>query len=115
MRSSSASGLEVRQWTQSRKYEVVRRVEDHNHFSQRVVLLVTLDVKNTFKSVWWSNMLEAFDHDFRVLRYLLQTVDDCLRDRVLICGMQEGQWQMAVTAGAVQGSAPWSSPLERIL
>lgn len=35
--------------------EVVRGAEDYNHFSQRIILLVTLDVKNAFKSVKWSD------------------------------------------------------------
>ena len=45
--------------------EAVRRVEDHSHFCRRVVLLVTLDVKNAFNSVRWNDMLESLEHDFR--------------------------------------------------
>lgn len=84
--------------------EAVKRAEDHNHFSRRVVLLVTLDVRNAFNSVRWSDMLEALDRDFRVPKYLLRMVDDYLRDRALLYETQEGQRRMAVTSGAAQGS-----------
>ena len=51
--------------------EAVRRVEDHNHFSRRVVLL---DVKNSFNSVTWSdNVLDPLDHGLS--RVKLSAVD----------------------------------------
>ena len=59
-------------------WEAVRREEAHNHFLRRVELLVTLDVKNVFNFVRWSDMLKALGHDFCVPRYLLQMVDNHL-------------------------------------
>ena len=50
-------------------------------------------------------MLEAFDHDVRVLRYLLRMIDNYLRNRALVYGVQEGQRRMAVTAVSALDSA----------
>lgn len=84
--------------------EAVRRAEDHNNYSRRVVLLVMLDVKNAFNSAKWDVMLGALKHDFNIPKYLLRVLDDYLKDRILIYSTEEGQREMAVTAGAAQGS-----------
>lgn len=84
--------------------EAVRRAEDHNHFSRRVVLLVTLDVRNAFNSARWSDMLHALEVDFRIPHYLLRMVEDYLSDRCLVYETTEGCGSMVVTAGAAQGS-----------
>lgn len=55
--------------------EATRRAENHNHHSRRIVLLVTLDVKNAFNSARWSNMIRALEHSFQVPKYLLRMVD----------------------------------------
>lgn len=63
--------------------EVIRRAKEHNHFSRRLKILVTMNVKNAFKSVRWSDMLDVLNHEFLVPKYLLQMVDDYRRDREL--------------------------------
>lgn len=82
----------------------VRRAEDCNHFSRRIVLLVTLDVRNAFNSARWCDMLQALESDFHVPGYLLRIISDYLDDRTLLYETTEGQRSMVVTGGAAQGS-----------
>lgn len=84
--------------------EAVKRAEDHNHFSRRIVLLVTLDVKNAFNCAKWSDMLRALGDTFQVPSYLLRMIGDYLKNRSLVYETKEGQRNKAVTAGAAQGS-----------
>lgn len=84
--------------------EAVQRAEDHNHHSRRVVLLVTLDVKNAFNSAKWTDMLAALERSFNVPRYLMRIVDAYLRNRTLLYQTTEGQRTTSVTSGAAQGS-----------
>lgn len=84
--------------------EAVRRAEDHSHWSRRVVLLVTLDVKNAFNSARWIDMLWALEHTFHVPIYLLRMIESYLRDRALLYDTLEGQRRIPVTSGAAQGS-----------
>ena len=67
-------------------------------------MLVTVDVKTAFNSLRWSDMLEALDDAFRVVRYLLRMVDNYLTDSALLYGTQEGQRHMATSAEAAQDS-----------
>jgi hypothetical protein len=82
----------------------VRRAEQYNHLSKRIVLLVTLDVKNAFNSASWGDMLGALEQSFRVPEYLMRILHDYLRDRTLIYDTEGGKRMIAVTAGAAQGS-----------
>ena len=82
----------------------MRRAEGHNHWSRRVVLLVTLDVRNAFNSAKWSDMLWALEHTFRVPPYLLRMMEAYLSDRVLLYDTTEGQRHIPITSGAAQGS-----------
>lgn len=84
--------------------DAVRRAESHNHFSRRVVLLVTLDVRNAFNSARWEDMLGALEHTFSVPGYLLRLMEDYLSDRALIYETNEGQQRIGITSGAAQGS-----------
>lgn len=84
--------------------EAVKRAEGHNHFSRRVVLLVTLDVKNAFNSARWVDILEALKHSFHLPVYLLRMIGDYLKDRALIFNTREGKRRVKVTSGAAQGS-----------
>lgn len=82
----------------------VKKAEQYNHFSKRIVLLVTLDVKNAFNSASWGDMLGALKQSFRVPEYLMRILHDYLRDRTLIYDTKEGRRKIAVTAGVAQGS-----------
>lgn len=84
--------------------EAVRRAENFNHFSRRIVLLVTLDVKNAFNSVRWSDILEALEHRFNVPMYLLRILNNYFEDRTLRYDTEEGWKTMVITSGAAQGS-----------
>ncbi|CAK9801085.1 Probable RNA-directed DNA polymerase from transposon BS [Anthophora plagiata] len=50
--------------------EAVCKAEDHNYHLRRVVLLVTLDVKNAFNSAKWCDMLMALEQALQVPCYL---------------------------------------------
>lgn len=82
----------------------MQRAESHNQHSRRVVLLVTLDVRNAFNSARWCDMLHALEHKFHIPQYLLKILDSYLRNRTLVYDTTEGQRRMEVTAGAAQGS-----------
>lgn len=84
--------------------ETAQRAEMGNHRSRNIVLLVTLDVKNAFNSVRWSDMIEALHTQFRVPEYLMKMIRDYLRDRSLVYDTTEGPRTKEITAGAAQGS-----------
>lgn len=59
--------------------EVVAAVsvtQQGHHFSRRIALLVTRNVKNAFNSVRWNNMLKALRVKFKVPHYLLRMIDN---------------------------------------
>lgn len=84
--------------------DAVKNAENHNHHSRRIVLLVTLDVKNAFNCAKWSDILHALEHNFQVPKYLLRILDDYLKDRVLVYDTLEGEKRIPITSGAAQGS-----------
>lgn len=87
--------------------EVVRAaksVDQRNHYSREIVLLATLDVRNAFNSVRWTDILTALERKYRIPEYLLLIVRDYLRDRELIYQTTEGPKRRSITAGAAQGS-----------
>ncbi|GJQ70535.1 hypothetical protein Trydic_g22938 [Trypoxylus dichotomus] len=84
--------------------EAVSRAEDHNHYSRRIVLLVTLDVRNAFNSARWVDILNALEHSFRVPPYLLRMIDDYLGNRSIIYDTKQGRCNDEVTSGVAQGS-----------
>ena len=83
--------------------EAVRVAENRNHYSRRMVFLVTLDVRNAFNSARWTDMLEALDA-FQVPEYLKRILRDYLKNRCLLYQTCDGQKERTVTAGAAQGS-----------
>lgn len=84
--------------------EAVRSAEAYSRHSRRVVLLVTLDVKNAFNSAKWSNIMHSLQDDFQVPGYLMRIIDDYLRNRSLLYQTKDGKRKIKVTAGAAQGS-----------
>ncbi|KAK9729472.1 Reverse transcriptase (RNA-dependent DNA polymerase) [Popillia japonica] len=82
----------------------VSRAESYNHFSRRIVLLVTLDVKNAFNSAKWKDFMDALMYNFRVPTYLLKMMDSYLKDRCLSYETMSGERNITVTSDAVQGS-----------
>lgn len=87
--------------------EVVRAAQvthQGNHYSRKVVVLATLDVRNAFNSARWCDMLNALENNFRVPQYLRRMVEDYLSDRELIYDTTEGPRRKEVNAGAAQGS-----------
>ncbi|GJQ69997.1 hypothetical protein Trydic_g22499 [Trypoxylus dichotomus] len=84
--------------------EAVTRAEDHNHYSRRIILLVTLDVRNVFNSARWVDILNALEHSFRVPPYLLRMIDDYLGNRSIIYNTKQGRCNDKATPGVAQGS-----------
>lgn len=83
---------------------VVEKAQEGNHFSRKIVLLMTLDVKNAFNSVRWTDMMKALKEKFKVPQYLLRMFESYLSGRVLLYETTEGTRCRNITAGAAQGS-----------
>lgn len=84
--------------------EGARKAQTGNHFSRRIVLLATLDVRNAFNSATWTDMIEALETRFRAPAYIMRMVRSYLRDRVLIYENAGRTHKKQITAGAAQGS-----------
>lgn len=52
--------------------QVVKLAEVQSHHSRQMVLFVMLDVRNTFNSTRWCQMLKALENAFHMPGYLLQ-------------------------------------------
>lgn len=77
--------------------KVVQAVEESNHYSKEIVLLVTLDVKNTYNSARWGDMLEVLEV-FKISEYLL-----CKGNTYCYTRQRGTQRSWEVMAGAAQG------------
>lgn len=75
-----------------------------NHYSRKIVLLATLDVKNAFNSARWADMLSALTNAFHMPDYLLRMIHSYLQDRKLIFETTEGKFNKEISGGAAQGS-----------
>lgn len=84
--------------------DVVLAAQEKNHYSRPVVLLATLDVKNAFNSLRWTDVLNALKRNFEVPGYLMKIIQSYLKDRVLIYNTTEGIKKVEITSGAAQGS-----------
>lgn len=87
--------------------EVVRAFEtaqQGDHRYRKLVMLVTLDVRNAFNSARWADMLDALQATFLIPPYLLRMLQSYLRDRELVFETLDGPRYREVTAGAAQGS-----------
>jgi len=84
--------------------EGVKMAQTGNHFSRRIVLLATLDVRNAFNSATWSSMIEALENRFRAPAYIMNMIRSYLSDRVLMYENGEKKYVKQTTAGAAQGS-----------
>lgn len=84
--------------------EAVRKAEDCNHHSRRMVFLVTIDVRNAFNSARWCDILHALETTFRIPAYLLRMMRDYLSTRVLEYETTEGRCMKRISAGVAQGS-----------
>ena len=92
--------------------KATKSTERGNHFSRRVCLLVTLDVKNTFNSVRWVDALEALKLNFRIPHYLLHIIGDYLRDRFIVYETEDGPKRYRRDG---PGLDPWNASYDGIL
>lgn len=65
--------------------------------------IITLDMKNAFNTANWGNVMRALQR-IGVPSYLLQTVGNYLKDRVLLYETEDGTKAYQVTGGVPQGS-----------
>lgn len=82
----------------------VHAAQEGNHFSRKIVLLATLDVRNAFNSARWCDILEALENYFKIPEYLLRMVRSYLSERQLLYDTTDGSAKKKVTSGAAQGS-----------
>lgn len=82
---------------------VIENAQTGNHYSRKITLLVTLDVKNAFNSARWSDFMDGL-RNFLVPKYLRRIISSYLSDRVIFYETAQGTRLRKVTAGAVQGS-----------
>ncbi len=67
-------------------------------------LLATLDVRTTFNSARWVDIIDALERSFRIPDYLRAVVRSYLSKRKLLYQTREGSRQIAVTSITAQGS-----------
>ena len=79
------------------------RAQSGNHYSRNIVVLVTLDVKNAFNSVRWTDVLKSLEHRFHVPGYLVRIIGDYLSERVLLYDTTDCT-KTRPSAGAAQSS-----------
>lgn len=78
--------------------------QQRNHYSRRIVLLATLDVRNAFNSARWGSILSALATNFHIPDYLFRMINSYLQDRELTFETLEGVQCKEITGGAAQGS-----------
>lgn len=84
--------------------KIFEAAQEKNHYSRKIVVLITFDIKNAFNSMRWTDMRKSLRKVFRMPRYLLRILNSYLQDRVLLYETTEGERQKNITAGAAQGS-----------
>lgn len=99
--------------------DAVLTAREMNHHTRPIVLLATLDVKNAFNSLRWTDVLRSLKTDFQVPAYLMKIISSYLSDRVLTYNTSSGRKRAQVTSGAAQGSilGPdlWNASYDEIL
>ena len=83
---------------------IAEQAQQGNHYSRKICVAATLDVKNAFNSLRWQDTLNTRRNRFKVPRYLLCIMQSYLSDRVLLYDTTEGRRTQVLTAGAAQGS-----------
>jgi len=84
--------------------DTVANAQRGNHFSRKIVLLATLDVRNAFNSVKWRDILNTLETRYQTPRYLMKMTRSYLSDRVLLYDTSDGSRRLTITSGAAQGS-----------
>lgn len=82
----------------------VEMAEAGNHYSRKMIMFVTLDVKNAFNSARWEDLIEAMKTNFNIPSYLLRVLDDYLNGRSIVYSTRPGVTRREITAGIAQGS-----------
>lgn len=99
--------------------EAFEDAQQETHFTRPVVVLATLDVKNAFNSLRWSDVLVALKNNFAVPYYLMKIIGNYLKNRELWYSTTNGSRTKRITSGAAQGSilGPdlWNASYDEIL
>ena len=84
--------------------KMAEKAQLSNHYSCKICVAPTLDVRNAFNSLRWEDGLNTLRDRFRIPEYLLRIMQSYLSDRILLYDTTEGRRTTVVTAGATQGS-----------
>ncbi|XP_046683404.1 uncharacterized protein LOC124369442 [Homalodisca vitripennis] len=87
--------------------------------ARKVCLILTLDIKNSFNSANWGDILDALEHKFDADPANLAIVHDYLNERTLLAETTEGTQEYEITAGVSQGSIMgtdlWNTDYDELL
>lgn len=78
--------------------------QDKNHFSRRMVILVTLDARDVFNSASWVKRIRPIEQKYKILPYLLRMAKPYLTDRWLLYDTTDKPRRKEITAEAAQRS-----------
>lgn len=111
---NNARGLSPRQYgfrpgrsTLGAIQDVVNSVEEARNgsaYTQRIVLLALLDIRNAFNSVRWLDIVRTLEMRFQTPEYIMRLIRSYLQDRVLTYNTADGRKTKNITSGAAQGS-----------
>ena len=103
-----AGGLSVRQHgfcknhstlhTVREGVEIAEAMQTGYSYSWKTTILVTLDVKNAYNTMNWSDTIYALRETFRLPKYLLHMMEDYFYDRTLQYDTAERQRRKRLTA-----------------
>ena len=101
----NGGGLSARQNVALREVTEASTVTQRgSRCSRPVLLLATLDVKNTLNSLKWNDVLNALENSFSVPRYILTMISTYLSNRQLVITQARDQGVKLITSVAAQGS-----------
>ena len=83
---------------------IAEQAQQGNHYSRKICVVATLDVKNAFNSLRWQDALNMLRDRFKVPGYLLRIMQSYLSNQVLLYDITEGRRTKVLTVGAAQGS-----------
>ena len=83
---------------------IAEQAQQGNHYSRKICVAATLDVKNAFNSLRWQDALNMLRDRFKVPGYLLRIMQSYLSNQVLLYDITEGRRTKVLTVGAAQGS-----------
>ena len=78
-------------------FNIAEQSQQGNHYSRKICVAATLNVKNGFHSLRWQDALDTLRDRFKVPGYLLRIMQSYLSDRVLLYDTTEGRRTKVLT------------------